>query len=147
MGIHLWGTASSIVAVNEAAQTAHFQAARKEDESPYAYTVSASRRSWKSHFRVRKPRPTQAEDRGVNLSARPHFACDLHLPLRSVRMNRRPTRETYGSTRETLEDLRRFLQRFEESDPAHDDASVAAVQRILRDRIAELESLVAMHDI
>ena len=61
-------------------------------------------------------------------------------------MNRRPPRETYGSTRETLGDLRRLLQTFEESDPAHDDASFAAVKRILQDRIAELESLVSMHD-
>ena len=83
---------------------------------------------------------------GVNLSARPPFACDLHRQMRRVRMNRHPPRETYGSTRETLGDLRRLLQRFEESDPAHDNTSIAALKHILQDRIAELESLVLMHD-
>jgi hypothetical protein len=62
-------------------------------------------------------------------------------------MIRRPARETYGSTRETIEDLRRLLQRFEQSDPANDDESVAALKRILRERIAELEALGAMHNI
>ena len=62
----------------------------------------------------------------------------LHLH-QQVMMNGR-------STRETIDDLLHLLQRFEQLDPARDDASVAALKRILRDRIVELEASVATHD-
>ena len=48
------------------------------------------------------------------------------------------------STRETLEDLRLLLQRFEQLDPAVDDASLTALKHILRDRIAQLEASVRL---
>jgi hypothetical protein len=48
------------------------------------------------------------------------------------------------STRETLEDLRLLLLKFERRDPTHDDVSLTALKRILRDRILQLETSVGL---